>query len=132
MEYYSYRDISLGQGPVRMHRFLTGREDVGIKPVYGLTAYAPPPAPRFGFLSCSPSYLLIHFRSAILLHAAMLGYGREPNFSARAPGERSMPERIAHVLEHVPAFVKAVHEEREELRGRQREGRQRTERTSRL
>jgi len=37
MEYYSYRDISWGQGPVRMHRFLSGREDIGIKPVYGLT-----------------------------------------------------------------------------------------------
>lgn len=39
MEYYSYRDIQWGQGPVRMHRFLTGREDWGIRPVYGLTAY---------------------------------------------------------------------------------------------
>lgn len=38
MEYYTYRDIQWGQGPVRMHRFLTGREDWGIKPVYGLTA----------------------------------------------------------------------------------------------
>lgn len=38
VEYYSYRDISWGQGPVRMHRFLSGREDGGIKPVYGLTA----------------------------------------------------------------------------------------------
>lgn len=38
--YYQYRDISWG-GPgqkVRMHRFLTGREGGGVKPVYGLTA----------------------------------------------------------------------------------------------
>lgn len=37
-EYYSYRDISWGQSVVRMHRFLTGREELGVKPVYGLTA----------------------------------------------------------------------------------------------
>jgi hypothetical protein len=36
--YYGYRDITWGNGRVRMHRFLTGREGVGIKPVYGLTA----------------------------------------------------------------------------------------------
>lgn len=36
--YYGYRDISWGQGKVRMHRFLTGREGVGVRPVYGLTA----------------------------------------------------------------------------------------------
>lgn len=37
--YHSYRDIQWGEGKVRMHRFLTGREEEGIKPVYGLTAY---------------------------------------------------------------------------------------------
>jgi 2-hydroxy-dATP diphosphatase / coenzyme A diphosphatase len=37
-EYYSYRDIPWGQSLVRMHRFLTGREELGVKPVYGLTA----------------------------------------------------------------------------------------------
>ncbi|EJT45353.1 hypothetical protein A1Q2_05453 [Trichosporon asahii var. asahii CBS 8904] len=36
--YYMYRDIEWGGGPVRMHRFLTGREGGGVKPVYGLTA----------------------------------------------------------------------------------------------
>ena len=36
--YYGYRDIVWGEGKVRMHRFLTGREGVGVKPVYGLTA----------------------------------------------------------------------------------------------
>ena len=29
---------------VRMHRFLTGREAGGIKPIYGLTSYVPPPS----------------------------------------------------------------------------------------
>ena len=37
--YHSYRDIQWGEARVRMHRFLTGREEDGIKPVYGLTAY---------------------------------------------------------------------------------------------
>lgn len=36
--YYGYRDIEWGPGTVRMHRFLTGREGTGVKPVYGLTA----------------------------------------------------------------------------------------------
>jgi coenzyme A diphosphatase NUDT7 len=39
--YYQYRDVSWGEKgqKVRMHRFLTGREGGGVKPVYGLTAY---------------------------------------------------------------------------------------------
>ena len=36
--YYQWRDVPWGQGAVRFHRFLTGREAAGIKPVYGLTA----------------------------------------------------------------------------------------------
>lgn len=36
--YYGYRDIQWGEGTVRMHRFLTGREGKGVRPVYGLTA----------------------------------------------------------------------------------------------
>lgn len=36
--YYQYRDVEWGMGTVRMHRFLTGREGDGVRPVYGLTA----------------------------------------------------------------------------------------------
>lgn len=37
--YYNWRDVSFANGSVvRMHRFLTGREGGGVKPVYGLTA----------------------------------------------------------------------------------------------
>jgi len=107
VEYYSYRDISWGQGPVRMHRFLTGREDGGIKPVYGLTA-------------------------AILLHAAMVGYGREAEFPTRAPGERPMLQRIEYALENVPALAKAVNQQREELQEHQRRRLSRTDRLTRL
>ena len=36
--YYQYRDVPWGVGVVRFHRFLTGKEGGGVKPVYGLTA----------------------------------------------------------------------------------------------
>lgn len=36
--YYGYRDVPWGEGTVRMHRFLTGREGIGVRPVYGLTS----------------------------------------------------------------------------------------------
>jgi len=88
-EYYSYRDISWGQSNVRMHRFLTGREDLGVKPVYGLTA-------------------------AILLHTAMVGYHKDPEFSPHAPGEKSQQERIMYALRTVPTFVEAVKKDKEE------------------
>jgi hypothetical protein len=38
--YHSFSDYDWRKlGPVRMHRFLTGREAGGIKPIFGLTAY---------------------------------------------------------------------------------------------
>ncbi|VDB90106.1 unnamed protein product [Peniophora sp. CBMAI 1063] len=49
----------------RMHRFLTGREAGGIKPVFGLTA-------------------------AILIRTAMIGYARKPAFTLHAPHEPDM------------------------------------------
>jgi len=63
-EYYSYRDITWGQSLVRMHRFLTGREELGVKPVYGLTA-------------------------TICLHVASIGYARPPEFPMYAPSEKT-------------------------------------------
>ncbi|THU97257.1 hypothetical protein K435DRAFT_722017 [Dendrothele bispora CBS 962.96] len=58
---------------LRMHRFLTGREAGGIKPVYGLTA-------------------------AILIHVAQVGYKREPDFEVEPPpfdsGPRSEEESL--------------------------------------
>ncbi|WVR04717.1 hypothetical protein IAU60_001728 [Kwoniella sp. DSM 27419] len=71
--YYGYRDISWGQGKVRMHRFLTGREGWGVKPVYGLTA-------------------------AILIQAASMGYDTQPEFTVNAPGQRPMEERISYEI----------------------------------
>ncbi|KAI0303040.1 NUDIX hydrolase domain-like protein [Russula brevipes] len=60
---------------VRMHRFLTGREAGGIKPIYGLTA-------------------------AILIRAAAIAYRRLPEFPVLARGEPEINERVAWSLRH--------------------------------
>ncbi|KAF8324623.1 NUDIX hydrolase domain-like protein, partial [Cantharellus anzutake] len=82
--------IAWGQSKVRMHKFLTGREDLGVKPVTGLTA-------------------------AILLHTAMVGYQKEPEFLPHAPGELSQQDRIAYALRTIPVFTEAVKRAKEEL-----------------
>ncbi|KAI4526535.1 hypothetical protein K523DRAFT_264402 [Schizophyllum commune Tattone D] len=64
---------------VRMHRFLTGREAGGTKPVFGLTA-------------------------AILIHTATIGYGRRPEFEVNPPGAPSWRERIEWALAKHPGF----------------------------
>ncbi|WWC68059.1 uncharacterized protein I206_101978 [Kwoniella pini CBS 10737] len=74
--FYGFRDIIWGQGKVRMHRFLTGREGQGVKPVYGLTA-------------------------AILIQTASIGYDQFPDFPFHAPGQKSMTERILYEIRHV-------------------------------
>ena len=56
LHYYTYNDVSwpwpwhsfstpreASHRTVRMHRFLTGREAGGIKPIYGLTSFVSPP-----------------------------------------------------------------------------------------
>ncbi|KAF7332625.1 Glycoside hydrolase family 5 protein [Mycena kentingensis (nom. inval.)] len=64
------------QGPngikrvARAHRFLTGREAGGIKPVFGLTA-------------------------AILIHAASVAHAHPPDFEVMPPDGMSAPARIA-------------------------------------
>jgi len=61
----------------RMHRFLTGREAGGIKPVFGVTA-------------------------AMLIRTAVLGYARAPAFSVYAPHEPDVRTRVAWAVRHVP------------------------------
>ncbi|KAJ8087251.1 8-oxo-dGTP diphosphatase [Marasmius tenuissimus] len=87
VEYHTYYDydwdgpsirISNGEGEtevlqnrqVRMHRFMTGREAGGIKPVFGLTA-------------------------GMLIHAARIGYGKEPEFEVNPPTAPTMEQRLA-------------------------------------
>ncbi|KAH8999472.1 NUDIX hydrolase domain-like protein [Lactarius akahatsu] len=72
---------------VRMHRFLTGREAGGIKPIFGLTA-------------------------AILIRTAAVAYGHPPDFPVQARNEPELSERVAWSLRH-PAkrLEEAMHEE---------------------
>ncbi|KAI0269349.1 NUDIX hydrolase domain-like protein [Gloeopeniophorella convolvens] len=88
LRYYTYTDLpwpwswlahpAQAQGAarsVRMHRFLTGREAGGIKPIFGLTA-------------------------SILIRTAAIAHGRPPEFPVLARGEPEINERVAWVLRH--------------------------------
>jgi len=92
LQYYTYNDVpwpwpnhpstsstdsagSTGGHVVRMHRFLTGREAGGIKPIYGFTA-------------------------AVLIRTAAIAYGRPPDFPVQARGEPEINERVAWLLRH--------------------------------
>ncbi|KAI0301893.1 NUDIX hydrolase domain-like protein [Multifurca ochricompacta] len=88
LEYHTYADVAWPwpwvMGPatpesagraVRMHRFLTGREAGGIKPIFGLTA-------------------------AILIWTAAVAYGHPPEFLVQAHGEPELGERVAWSLRH--------------------------------
>jgi len=72
--------------PWRVHRFLTGREAGGIRPVFGITA-------------------------AILINVAQAGYRRVPEFEVHPPGEPPMERRIAWALLTRPVFQRACKEE---------------------
>jgi hypothetical protein len=82
---------------MRMHRFLTGREAGGIKPIYGLTACVSflPPTTTIPIL-CR-TYALV---SAILIRTAAIAYGRPPDFPVQARGEPEINERVAWSLGH--------------------------------
>jgi len=75
-----------GKGFVRAHRFLTGREAGGIKPVFGLTA-------------------------GICIECARIGYKREPEFELLAPGGPSMEMRVAWSLLYHSKWKEAFEEE---------------------
>lgn len=62
-----------GGGPIRMHRFLTGREADGVKPVFGLTA-------------------------SILIYVAIWGYRRAPDFEFQPPNAPTQAQQIAFAL----------------------------------
>ncbi|KAK7696103.1 hypothetical protein QCA50_000746 [Cerrena zonata] len=85
VRYHTYNDMKWTglDGDFRMHRFLTGREAGGTKPIFGLTA-------------------------SILIRVAMVGYARDPEFKVSAPDQLSQPERIAHMLKHHPTFREAA------------------------
>lgn len=62
-----------GGGSIRMHRFLTGREADGVKPVFGLTA-------------------------SILIYIAVWGYRRAPDFEFQPPNAPTQAQQIACAL----------------------------------
>ncbi|KAG1848912.1 NUDIX hydrolase domain-like protein [Suillus subluteus] len=62
-----------GGGRIRMHRFLTGREADGVKPVSGLTA-------------------------SILIYIAVWGYRRAPDFEFQPPNAPTQAQQIACAL----------------------------------
>ncbi|KAJ7731704.1 NUDIX hydrolase domain-like protein [Mycena maculata] len=71
----------------RAHRFLTGREAGGIRPVFGLTA-------------------------AILILAASIAHARAPDFDVYHPDGQGGEERIAWAMVSNPAFKEAYDAER--------------------
>ncbi|KAI0076967.1 hypothetical protein K474DRAFT_1181426 [Panus rudis PR-1116 ss-1] len=86
-KYHTHTDIDWGKYRFRMHRFLTGREAGGTKPVFGLTA-------------------------SILIRVASIGYGRKPDFEVNAPGQPTHEERIVDALKHHEVFRSAAIAER--------------------
>jgi len=81
---------------VRMHRFLTGREAGGIKPIYGLTACVF----SLSHYSTSRAGAYMSHISAILIRTAAIAYGRPPEFPVQARGEPEINERVAWSLRH--------------------------------
>ncbi|KAF7364278.1 Nudix hydrolase 15, mitochondrial [Mycena sanguinolenta] len=96
--------------PTRAHRFLTGREAGGIKPVFGLTAcvFLPSlfhlPIPSLNsFMS-----LAAYTSSAILIKAASVAHApRVPDFEVMPPGAQTPEARIAWSVYSSPTFREA-------------------------
>ncbi|QRW17114.1 NUDIX family hydrolase [Rhizoctonia solani] len=87
--YHSYVDVAWGPAkePVRFHRFLTGREEQGVKPIFGLTA-------------------------SILLQTAIVAYSPQvPDFELKAPNQRSTEQRFATAMRTVPVLREAARAE---------------------
>lgn len=64
---------------------------------------------------------------SILIHTAVVGYGREPSFEVKVPNQINMRERIEYALEHAKPFIEAREAEDAERRRRRK-----TNTTSRL
>ncbi|KZT29546.1 hypothetical protein NEOLEDRAFT_1215680 [Neolentinus lepideus HHB14362 ss-1] len=91
LPYHSFDDVTWKWGKakeqkIRMHRFLTGREAGGVKPVFGLTA-------------------------AILIEAATIGYARDPEFDLYADNQPTQLERIVSAMKFAEHFKEAMREE---------------------
>jgi coenzyme A diphosphatase NUDT7 len=125
-EYHTTQDIPW-EGDrtrrIRMHRFLTGREAGGTKPVYGLTACVARPLQRT-FCADGPY-------SAIMIRVAAIGFAQRPLFDLMAPSQPTMAERMAWVLRHDETFREAARREGIEVdKGLRRWEQQQTKRES--
>ncbi|KAF8606044.1 hypothetical protein BDV93DRAFT_490218 [Ceratobasidium sp. AG-I] len=88
--YHTHVDVAWGPAkePVRFHRFLTGREQQGVKPIFGLTA-------------------------SVLLHTAMVAYAPQvPDFEVKAPDQRSTAERFDTAMKTVQVLRDAARAEK--------------------
>lgn len=94
---------------IRMHQFLTGREQGGVKPVYGVTSYVL--GSSYVPLTTFDIFFDLCFISAILIHIAAQAYRHPPAFDIQAPNQPSMHERIAWALLHVPRLREACEKE---------------------
>jgi coenzyme A diphosphatase NUDT7 len=96
--------------PARVHRFLTGREAGGIKPVFGLTACVP----SLVILSWLTAYNSTNTTpSAILIRAACIAHApRLPDFEVTPPGAQTPEQRIAWAVFANPSFREAYEAEK--------------------
>jgi hypothetical protein len=95
--YYAYTDIPWSGSHdrrVRMHRFLTGREVGGKRPIFGLTACV---SSFLSFSSLAKS-IMNGMCSAILIRTASIGLAQAPLFDLYASNEPTVEERIIRVF----------------------------------
>jgi coenzyme A diphosphatase NUDT7 len=109
LEYHTTTDVPWEgdrNRTIRMHRFLTGREAGGTKPVYGLTAYVNFFTCLFDL--CYPAELSYR---AIMIRTATIGFAQYPLFELESPGQPSMSERMTWVFAKSGVFRKAARDE---------------------
>lgn len=85
-----------------MHRFLTGREEEGVKPVFGLTSSVSLShihgAHRIRRKKNRDSCTVLYAHRAILIKTATIGYGRTPEFEVQPSNAPTPAEQIAYAL----------------------------------
>lgn len=89
----------------RIHRFLTGREAGGIKPIFGLTAYAD------SRIHSATRQTQAFFYRAIMIATATVAYGCTPDFEVESPDEPALGMRVAWALRHPNQRLRAALEE---------------------
>jgi hypothetical protein len=78
--------------------------------VFGLTAYVTILLLHVLFFAL-PSPLRFSSDSSILIHVAMVGYGRQPEFELNRPGAPTRDRRLAWTMFNKPVFREACEKE---------------------